>query len=66
MTSKDKDVIYVAITSGSAVLADGREFSFRQGQTRIKGDHPLMGTTNRVHFEPYVPPTGVTDKYIQR
>jgi hypothetical protein len=64
MANKDRDAVYIATTSGCVALPDGREFTFRQGQTKIAESHPVMRTTCRVNFE-LDPTAGVTD-YVQR
>jgi hypothetical protein len=60
MASKDRDVIYVANTTGFAVLPDGTEFFFREAVTKVRVDHPVMKACPR-NFEPLDPTVGVVD-----
>ena len=60
MSSKGRDVILVANETGWVVLPRGEEFFFKRGETKVKGDHPVMKACP-VNFEPFDPPVGVVD-----
>jgi hypothetical protein len=57
-------VIYVANTTGFAVLPDGTEFFFRAGSTKVRADHPVMKACPR-NFEPLDASVGVVD-YVKK
>ena len=52
--------IFVANTSGSAVLASGEAFAFRRGD-KFRGDHPLVKACPLFFEEPGDPEAGVTE-----